>query len=253
MIMDRLSNVSSIEQQGEIVQATPLADSSVYFYTKRAFDFIVVAFAIVALAPVLALIALIIRLDSDGPALYTQERITAVRRKKDGKYYWEPVRFKIYKFRTMKAGASSKVHQQFIAAYINGDEEGMARLQQKKAEEASKFKLSGDTRITKIGSLLRKTSLDELPQLWNVLKGEMSLVGPRPPIPYEVEMYHPHHFVRLMSIQGMTGLWQVTGRDSISFEDMVRLDAEYIENQSFWYDITLIFKTVGVMVKSKAK
>lgn len=119
----------------------------------------------------------------------------------------------------------------------------MARLQKGTVEQGNEFKLNGDPRITRVGRILRKTSMDELPQFWNVLTGDMSLVGPRPAIPYEVEMYEPWHMTRLSTRPGLTGLWQVTARNSASFDDLVRIDLEYIEKQSFWLDLKILFMT----------
>ena len=142
------------------------------------------------------------------------------------------------------------VHQQFIDAYIAGDEAEMAKIQTD-PESQTKHKLVNDPRVTRVGKILRKTSLDELPQIWNVIKGEMSLVGPRPPLPYEVEKYHLWHFQRLTTLPGITGLWQVSGRSSTSFDEMVSLDLKYIENQSIWRDIKILIKTIPAVLSGK--
>lgn len=133
---------------------------------------------------------------------------------------------------------------------MNGDHEKMAAIQPDK-DGADMFKLNGDPRVTSIGSFLRKTSLDELPQLWNVLKGEMSLVGPRPPITYEVQNYSEESMGRLATVPGLTGLWQMTGRGELGFDEMVELDLEYIENRSLWLDIKILFGTVPAVLLSK--
>ncbi|MEM7799744.1 MAG: sugar transferase [Chloroflexota bacterium] len=235
-------------RQGRVVLSTESRGTMQYFFLKRVMDFTISFIAFILLFPFMLIIACLIVLDSPGSPIYSQERVGARMELVNGRILWRMKRFKIYKFRTMKANSSSGIHKAFMAAYINGDEEKMAELQQTKAEEQSKFKLNGDPRITKIGSFLRKTSLDELPQLWNVVRGDMSLVGPRPPIPYEVDMYKPVHHKRLMTMQGITGLWQVRGRSSITFEEMVALDVEYIENQCMWLDIKILFSTFAVIL-----
>ena len=199
---------------------------------KRTFDLIISALAILLLLPVWLLIALLIKLDSKGPVFYTQERVGM-----DGRL------FLLYKFRTMKAGADSELHREYQRAFIAGRAE--ANLGDDKKPT---YKLLADPRITRIGKLLRRTSLDEVPQLLNVLSGDMSLVGPRPPIPYEVEAYELWHRKRLDMKPGLTGLWQVSGRNQLPFEEMVRLDLFYIENWSLLLDLKIILRTGLVML-----
>jgi len=225
--------------------------NSMYFAAKRIMDLFIVTLSMIFLLPFLALIAVLIKWDSPGPAIFKQERITAKRRVRNGQVYWEEVPFTIYKFRTMRADAKSSIHRQFIEAYIAGDEGRMAELQSAQKHEDAKYKLVEDPRITRIGNFLRKTSLDELPQFWNVLMGQMSLVGPRPPIPYEVDLYQFHHHDRLRTTPGITGWWQVRGRSATNFEEMVRLDVEYIQQQSLWLDIKIIFMTVLAVVNAR--
>jgi lipopolysaccharide/colanic/teichoic acid biosynthesis glycosyltransferase len=224
---------------------------ALYFVSKRLFDLVVVLLSPIFLLPLILFIMILIKLDSPGGVLFRQERVSARRRVHNGQVVWEVYPFTIYKFRTMQPNAQSTLHRQFIEAYIAGDEERMAQLRSGQKAEEAKYKLVNDPRVTRVGKFLRKTSLDELPQLWNVLLGEMSLVGPRPPIPYEVELYLPHHRERLKTIPGMTGLWQVRGRSATSFEEMVRLDVEYIQNQSLWLDLKIIFGTVAVVLDAK--
>lgn len=200
---------------------------------KRSFDLIVAALAIVLLLPVWLLTALLIKLDSKGPVFYTQERVGM-----DGRL------FLLYKFRTMKAGADSQLHREYQKAFIAGRAEANIDNDNKPT-----YKLLADPRITRIGKLLRRTSLDEVPQLLNVLSGDMSLVGPRPPIPYEVEAYELWHRKRLDMKPGLTGLWQVSGRNRLPFEEMVRLDLFYIENWSLLLDLKIILRTVLVMIE----
>lgn len=225
-------------------------DRSFYFAGKRILDTSLVVFALILLAPLIALIALLIKMDSDGPAFFVQKRVGARRRLRNGRMVWEHFTFDLYKFRTMTANNDNSIHKEYMAAYISGDTEKLAELQQKQGS-ADSFKMTQDPRVTKIGSFLRRTSLDELPQLWNILKGEMSIVGPRPPIPYEVEMYRVDQRRRLDAIPGLTGLWQVSGRCITSFDEMVELDLEYVRMQSLWLDIKIILLTIPAALSSK--
>jgi lipopolysaccharide/colanic/teichoic acid biosynthesis glycosyltransferase len=229
-------------------ERTDVKNRMAYFYAKRVVDFTIVAIALLLLAPLIAIIAILVKLDSPGPAIFRQERVGAKRRYRNGAWHWEPVTFTFYKFRTMKAGAKSSIHRQFVKAYIAGDEAKMAKLQASKNAEKTQYKLQNDPRVTKLGQFLRKTSLDELPQLWNVLMGHMSLVGPRPPIPYEVDMYKPWHHQRLATLPGVTGLWQVYGRSSTTFDDMVKLDIEYIDRQSVALDLKILISTIPAVL-----
>ena len=200
---------------------------------KRTFDLLVSALAILLLLPLWLLIALLIKLDSKGPVFYTQERVGM-----DGRL------FLVFKFRTMKAGAESDVHREYQRAFIAGHAEANLSDNGKPT-----YKLLTDPRITRVGKFLRRTSLDEVPQLLNVLMGDMSIVGPRPPIPYEVEAYELWHRKRLDMKPGLTGLWQVSGRNRLPFEEMVRLDLFYIENWSLLLDLKIILRTALVMLE----
>ena len=199
---------------------------------KRTFDLLFSALAILLLLPVWLLIALLIKLDSKGPVFYTQERVGM-----DGRL------FLLYKFRTMTAGADPELHREYQRAFIAGRAEANLGDEQKPT-----YKLLSDPRVTRIGKMLRRTSLDEVPQLLNVLAGDMSMVGPRPPIPYEVEAYELWHRKRLDMKPGLTGLWQVSGRNRLPFEEMVRLDLFYIENWSLLLDLKIILRTGFVML-----
>ena len=227
-----------------------LKDRPIYFAMKRVMDFTVTLLAMVFLLPLMAVIAFLVKRDSSGPIIFVQERVGARRVRRDGRMYWQQTTFKFYKFRSMYTDADQELHRQFVQAYIAGDHKKMSELQPDK-EGADMFKLNGDPRVTRIGRFLRKTSLDELPQLWNVLRGEMSLVGPRPPIPYEVEMYSEKSMGRLAAIPGLTGLWQMEGRGELGFEEMVDLDLEYIKRQSLWLDIKILFGTIPAVLMSK--
>lgn len=199
---------------------------------KRTFDLIFAALAILLLLPLWLLIALLIKLDSKGPVFYTQERVGM-----DGRL------FLLYKFRTMQANADAELHREYQRAFIAGRAEANLGNGTKPT-----YKLLADPRITRIGKILRRTSLDEVPQLLNVALGDMSLVGPRPPIPYEVEAYELWHRKRLDMKPGLTGLWQVSGRNRLPFEEMVRLDLYYIENWSLLLDLEIILRTGFVML-----
>lgn len=193
---------------------------------KRSFDGVLAAAAVVLAAPLMVLIALAIRLDSPGPIFFRQERVGRNGRK-----------FKIWKFRSMCADADLT---QAELAHLNSY--GNRRL----------FKLPNDPRITRVGRFLRRSSLDELPQLFNVLTGEMSLVGPRPPLPREVEEYEPHHYIRLAVVPGITGPWQVNGRNLITdFEEVVRMERAYINSWSIWADLKILLRTLPVVISGE--
>ena len=187
---------------------------------KRLFDILACIIFIMAFLPFFAVVALIIKWDSPGPVIFKQERCGL-----KGK------RFNMYKFRSMIPGAENMTE----------------RLKSKNEISGCMFKIKNDPRITRVGRFIRKTSLDEFPQIINVIKGEMSLVGPRPPLPTEVAEYESWHHLRLSVKPGMTGLWQVSGRNSLGFEEMVILDLKYIEERTFLQDIKIILKTIPLL------
>ena len=191
---------------------------------RRIFDFIGSLFFILILSPVFLLVALAIRLDSPGPALYRQVRCGLNGR-----------RFTFYKFRSMVQGA--EIRKDDLLAH--------------NIMEGPVFKMKNDPRVTRVGRFLRKTSLDELPQLFNVLRGDMSFVGPRPPIPEEVKKYEGWQRRRLSMKPGITGLWQVSGRNQIDFQQWMRLDLEYIDNWSIWLDLKILIKTIPIVLLGK--
>ncbi len=235
-------------------QRDPLSDGTGriarHYFFKRVFDITFTLCALILLLPLMLIFALFIRLDSPGPAIFKQERVGAKRQLRNGRTVWVIHTFAFYKFRTMRTDIDANLHQQYMEAYISGDESKMSELQPD-TKSAKSYKLSGDPRITRIGKLLRRLSLDELPQLWNIIKGDMSLVGPRPPIPYEVEKYQHRHLRRLAALPGLTGLWQVSGRCETTFEEMVQLDLEYIAKQSIWLDLKILLKTVPAVISAK--
>ena len=197
--------------------------------SKRAFD---VAFALLALvlaSPLIALIVVAIRLTSPGPVFFRQRRLGA-----------GGVPFTVLKFRTMHSGCNEDVHRQFIRLLNTPGRQ----------IEVSQFKLQNDGRITTVGRFLRRTSLDELPQFVNVLAGEMSVVGPRPPLEYEVDDYEAWQVERLSAKPGITGLWQVSARNRVNYQDMCRIDIEYIRNWSFMTDVIIVLKTPWVMISN---
>lgn len=201
--------------------------------SKRVADIVIAALTLFLLSPFWLLIALLIKLDSRGPVFYLQERVGM-----DGRI------FVVYKFRTMRLDADSETHREYQRKFIAGHAEANVGDALKPA-----YKLRNDPRITRVGRMLRRLSLDEVPQLLNVLRGDMSVVGPRPPIPYEVEAYELRHRKRLDMKPGLTGLWQVSGRNRLPFEEMVKLDLFYIENWSLLFDVKIILRTVLVMLR----
>lgn len=197
-----------------------------YRCIKRIFDFAASLIAIVIFSPVFLIIAIAIKInDPAGPVFYTQTRVG-----KGGKP------FKMFKFRSMVTNA----------------DELLEKLRDQNEVEGAMFKMKEDPRITKVGKFIRKYSLDELPQLLNVVGGAMSIVGPRPPLPYEVKEYTDYDRQRLMVKPGATGMWQVGGRNALSFDQMVELDLTYINERSVWLDLKIMFETVKVMIKPNA-
>jgi lipopolysaccharide/colanic/teichoic acid biosynthesis glycosyltransferase len=211
-----------------------------YYLSKRVMDFILSLLALILLSPLLAIVAVLIKLDSSGPVIFKQDRITVKRKTHADITYWQKITFRCYKFRTMVCDANPSLHQTYIKALIENDCQSMAEIQ---GEDTKVRKLTHDPRITRLGRILRKTSIDEIPQFINVLKGEMSLVGPRPAIPYEIEMYKSWHFRRLETKPGITGLWQVTARSLCDFDQIIKLDIDYVDHQSLWLDLKIILKT----------
>jgi lipopolysaccharide/colanic/teichoic acid biosynthesis glycosyltransferase len=196
---------------------------------KRGIDLMAGGVILLVLSPILAVIALAIKLASKGPVIFEQERMGQF-----GKS------FKLLKFRTMYANNDPKIHRDFVQNFIAGKMENGS----KNEAEPVVYKITNDPRVTPIGRFLRKTSLDEFPQLWNVVRGEMSLVGPRPPLRYEFEMYDVWHRRRVLEVKpGVTGLWQVSGRSRTCFDDMVRLDLRYSQSWSLWLDVKILLAT----------
>jgi lipopolysaccharide/colanic/teichoic acid biosynthesis glycosyltransferase len=221
-----------------------------YHVVKRTLDTTITCIALILLAPVLLLIAAAIKLDSHGPVIFHQDRLRGRRVKIDGQWTWVIERFTLYKFRTMAPDADQSIHRRYMEAYLAGDREFLTSLRPDR-QEGESYRPANDHRVTRVGAILRRLSLDELPQLWNVLKGEMSLVGPRPPLAYEVDVYRHHQLLRLTGLPGLTGWAQVKGRCTIGFEDMLRLDIEYLARQSLWFDLKVLLLTVPVVLSMR--
>jgi lipopolysaccharide/colanic/teichoic acid biosynthesis glycosyltransferase len=205
---------------------------------KRSVDIILAIFSLLIFAPLFLVIAVGIKLSSKGPVIFKQTRIG-----KNG----QP--FTFYKFRTMYTEMADARHREFVQNFIDGN--NPKESQHHEAKEINVFKIRDDPRIFKFGKYLRKTSLDEFPQFVNVLKGEMSFVGPRPCLPYEWDQYEDWHKKRLNILPGCTGLWQALGRNSVTFEEMVILDLYYNSNLSLWLDFKIILKTFPVIFLGK--
>ena len=210
------------------IEPTPLG----YRVAKRSLDLIASLLGLVLVSPILALVAVAVKLESRGPILFRQERLGLGGRP-----------FTLYKFRSMFSSAAQERHRDHARELIRGDAAATDV-----AGEKVWVPIAADPRVTRLGAFLRRSHLDELPQLINIVRGEMSLVGPRPPIPYEVEVYEPWHLRRLSVIPGLTGLWQATAWGRISFDEGVTLDLAYIDRRSFGFDLRLIGRTLWQIV-----
>ncbi len=202
-----------------------------YLWTKRALDIFFTLLILLPLCLVMVIVGIAIRLDSEGPIFFRQKRIG-----QNGE------EFTMLKFRSMYVKQDDSIHREAIKRYIDGH-----ALHRDSNGEVS-YKLAHDPRITRVGRFLRKTSIDELPQFLNVLRGEMTLVGPRPPLRYEVEQYQTSTWLRLAGKPGLTGFWQVYGRSAVTFQEMVNMDIAYLQRQSIWEDIKLIVMTVPAIL-----
>jgi lipopolysaccharide/colanic/teichoic acid biosynthesis glycosyltransferase len=222
------STVETALEEG--VRAAPAIAPAATPISLRAIDVVGSAVLLILLMPLLLLIAIAIRIDSRGPVLFRQPRCGIGRRG-----------FTIAKFRTMHRGTAATPHREYVTTLIQGGG----------GKRNGLYKLQDDPRITRVGRVLRRLSLDELPQLWNVLKGDMALVGPRPPIPYEVEHYPPGWLDRLTVKPGMTGLWQVSGRNELSYDEMVELDLEYVRRRSLRLNLRILVATFGVVIRGR--
>ena len=210
---------------GTLLEAESLRVSKIYLFLKRSMDIVGSLCGLIFLSPIFLIVAILIKLeDPKGKVFFSQERNGI-----NGKT------FKMLKFRSM----------------VHNAEELLESLMEHNEQSGPAFKMKDDPRITKIGKFIRKTSIDELPQLFNILLGHMSIVGPRPPIPREVEQYNEYHMQRLLVKPGLTCYWQVGGRNEVGFDEWVELDIKYIQERNLWIDIKLIFKTVFVLFGDK--
>lgn len=208
--------------KGEFLDRAAIDHRYLYRLGERLFDIITCTAALILLSPLFLIVALLIKFDDpSGPVFYSQIRL--------GKHQHP---FKMYKFRSMVVNADKKLAKLLKYNHVDG----------------AMFKMRDDPRVTRVGRLIRKYSIDELPQLINVLQGNMTLVGPRPPLKREIQRYTAYDKQRLYVKPGCTGLWQVTGRSNVSFKDMVELDLQYIRKSNFWFDLKIIFLTVKVMI-----
>ena len=204
---------------------------------KRGMDFVGSLVGILLFFPLMFFTAIAVKVTSSGPIIFRQSRL--------GK---KGTRFSFYKFRSMYVNGDDRIHRDYVTNLIKGNLEKINQGD----KSTPLYKMKSDPRITRVGKIIRKLSIDELPQFFNVLKGEMSLVGPRPPIAYEVEKYEPWHLRRILEVKpGITGLWQVDGRSKTSFEDMVRMDLRYVQNWSLWFDVKILLKTVRAVIHPK--
>ncbi|HMZ07403.1 MAG TPA: sugar transferase [Anaerolineales bacterium] len=233
-------------QPGALLPA--IKGRSIYYVLKRTVDILLSGSLLLLLSPLMLLVALAIYLYSPGPIFFIQERVGSRRIRIGSAYYWRWETFPFYKFRTMKVNVDCSLHKNYVQALIKNDQQKMSEIQ---GEDTKVRKLLNDPRITRPGRFLRRFSLDELPQLWNVLCGDMSMIGPRPALPYEVECYKPWHFRRLDAQPGITGLQQVTARCIADFDEQVKLDVDYVTNQSIWLDIKIALKTPLAIVSGK--
>jgi lipopolysaccharide/colanic/teichoic acid biosynthesis glycosyltransferase len=219
--------------QGEhLVQ--PAQESRLQAAARRGLDLVIGSMLLLVLSPLLIAVAVAVRLDSPGPALFRQRRVGLGQRE-----------FTLLKFRSMRADADSADHEKYVSALINGNGTGSAD------EGSDLYKLVGDHRVTRVGETIRRWSIDELPQLINVVLGDMSLVGPRPTTPYEVAEYPAWYFDRFSVKPGLTGLWQVSGRNERTYEEMVRIDIEYVETRTVRLDLAILVQTPWVVLSRK--
>jgi lipopolysaccharide/colanic/teichoic acid biosynthesis glycosyltransferase len=226
----------------DIVAEWPAAGCS---FSKRLLDVLIATSLLIVLAPLLLLVAILIKLDSPGPALFRQRRAGSLKRSQGDHTGWHLQTFMVLKFRTMYTDADPHVHESHIRDFVAG------KIVVGGEGTGAAFKVRGDVRVTRIGKLLRRTSIDELPQLLNVLRGEMSLVGPRPVPEYEAFHYLAEERERFTALPGITGLWQVRGRCNLSCAEMIRLDCEYVQQQSMWLDLKILGLTIPAVLAGR--
>ncbi|MDQ2714715.1 MAG: sugar transferase [Chloroflexota bacterium] len=223
--------VKSLQAQIATIEAITIDPR--YQTVKRVLDITLILLILLPLCLIMAIVVICIRLDSEGPVLFRQKRVGQ-----------NGLEFEMLKFRSMYVNSDDSLHRETIVHYlrgqkVNGDTTGFS------------YKRVDDPRITKVGRFIRKTSLDEFPQFFNVLRGEMSLVGPRPSLPYEVEQYQAYHRLRLCGKPGITGIWQIYGRSRVTFQKMVEMDIAYLQQQTLWEDVKLIALTIPVILQGR--
>ncbi|NOH01928.1 MAG: sugar transferase [Chloroflexi bacterium] len=241
-------NLKSVREFDSGILRPAITGRDMYYFSKRVMDVILAGLLLILLSPIMAVIALAIFIYSPGPVFFKQERVGARRIRRGNSYYWQRENFHCYKFRTMKINADPSLHKDYVQALIQNDHKTMTRLQ---GQQTTVRKLVNDPRLIHPGKFLRKFSLDELPQFWNVIIGNMSMVGPRPAIPYEVEIYKPWHLRRLEAQPGISGLQQVKARCITDFDEQVKFDIEYVDNQSLWLDIKIALQTPLAILTSR--
>ncbi|MCK4306861.1 sugar transferase [candidate division WOR-3 bacterium] len=223
----KTDNISCISKNKWLIfKKKDVGASPRYYRLKRVTDVILGTLLFIASLPIFIITFILVKLNSKGAVIFRQQRVNN-----------NMCTFDLYKFRTMRENEGEKLHQEYMKKNING-----------KCNDQKVYKLIDDPRTTTIGKWLRKLSIDELPQILNVLKGDMTLVGPRPPIPYEVESYKKWHFARFSAKPGITGIWQIMGRSLIPFDEMVMLDLYYASNQSLWLDIKILLHTIPTVL-----
>jgi lipopolysaccharide/colanic/teichoic acid biosynthesis glycosyltransferase len=221
-----MSSVPDVLDAPPRALTVPIAPSSLgYKAAKRALDLTAASIGLIVTSPLMLGIAAAVKAESPGPVFFHQERLGLGGRP-----------FTILKFRSMHLQADEREHRVHISRLLRQD--------QPTSDAATWIPIEADARVTRVGAFLRRSHLDELPQLLNILRGQMSLVGPRPPIPYEVELYQPWHLRRLAVIPGLTGLWQARGWGALTFDEGVALDVEYVERRSFWLDVQILARTL---------
>ncbi len=223
----------SLSNDGDnTVSARTATAGSAYRTLKRGLDISVASLALLLLLPLLALAFLVVRVSSRGPAMFRQTRVGTGGRA-----------FVMYKFRTMRRASSDEIHRAYVQALLRGEAPTVDGL----------YKLGHDARITRVGGVMRKLSIDELPQLVNVLRGDMSLVGPRPALPWEAELIPDWSKARFQVPPGITGLWQVSGRNRLTMLEGLQLDLEYVQRRSIWLDVRILARTVPALLRGGAR
>lgn len=246
--MQNQIDLKRVHEPGTFLFEHVFEGRKMYYFMKRLADVLLAGGLLLALFPVMALTALAIYIYSPGPIFYKQVRVGAKRVRRGHNYYWKTENFTLYKFRTMKVNGDPSQHKAYVQALIQNNSEKANEI---RGQQTQVLKLVDDPRIIRPGKFLRKFSLDELPQFWNVLRGDMSMIGPRPALPYEVEVYKPWHMLRLEAQPGISGLQQVTARCSANFDEQVKLDLEYINSQSIWLDLKIALMTPLMILSTK--